>query len=213
MRRLLRPLIARSLIGMAALLIGLVYIAGVQAGPAGAAAPPAAVAPAAASGSVSYSQTAQPTEWDCGPTATYVAISVLQTPPSIAAITTAENTDENGTDSVADVTPVLNANGGNGFYVSKYIGGETATAAQIALLKSDVVYDISHGHAIVANVVGTGTDTGGTGHTYSGGHYLTVVGYSSSGDTVNIWDVAGGHAYSMSVSNLATWIAERGYSA
>ena len=59
-------------------------------------------------------------------------------------------------------------------------------------------------------------DNSGHPHSYPGGHFLTVVGYSDAGLTVNIADPAdaqGVGAYTLPVSKLADWVALRGYSA
>ena len=53
-------------------------------------------------------------------------------------------------------------------------------------------------------------------HSYAGGHYLTVVGYSNDGATAELADPADANGYGwywMDTTRLANWIAERGYSA
>lgn len=75
-------------------------------------------------------------------------------------------------------------------------------------------YDIDRGYPIVANVVGSAIDTDGDWHTYSGGHYLTIVGYSNNGWTVKLADSADANGYGwywMDTTRMAHWIAARGY--
>ncbi|MEU5567395.1 C39 family peptidase, partial [Micromonospora musae] len=70
------------------------------------------------------------------------------------------------------------------------------------------------GHAVVANIAGTSTDTDGNTHSYEGGHYISVIGYRDGGNTVTIADSADPNmaSYRISVEHLADWIATRGYS-
>lgn len=85
-------------------------------------------------------------------------------------------------------------------------------------LRSRIITTIGTRHrVIVANVLGSGVDLNGWLHSYSGGHYLTVVGYKTSdnAETVVIDDVAisnsGTHLYYMDLDELTTWIANKGY--
>ncbi len=83
-------------------------------------------------------------------------------------------------------------------------------------MRVNVVHAITNGHAVVVNVIGTATDLTGADKDYSGGHYLTVVGYGENGTTVKIGDSAdpnGSGSYWMSTVNLANWAASRGYAA
>jgi hypothetical protein len=60
------------------------------------------------------------------------------------------------------------------------------------------------------------TDLNGERHSYPGGHYLTVTGYSDEGRVVTITDPAdrvGSNEYQLPTEYLANWIAGRGYSA
>ena len=83
-------------------------------------------------------------------------------------------------------------------------------------LKSDVVTAINQGKPVVANIAGTVTDDNGDVHSYEGGHYLPIVGYSNGGATVKIADSAdtvGSPYYDISTDKVANWIATRGYAA
>ncbi|MGK5445842.1 C39 family peptidase, partial [Micromonospora sp. URMC 105] len=123
-------------------------------------------------------------------------------------------TTEAGTDSINDITPVLNKETGtNNTYRSVEIRDNRADDKQTGKLRADIVRTIDDGRAIVANIAGTATDTDGNTHSFEGGHYISVIGYRDNGNTVTIADSANPAqaSYRMSVDNLADWIATRGY--
>jgi YD repeat-containing protein len=73
-----------------------------------------------------------------------------------------------------------------------------------------------HGDPVVANIVGTVSDTIGEVHSYNGGHYLTITGYTQDGRLISITDPAdrvGGNEYQVPLDRMADWMATRGYSA
>jgi len=158
----------------------------------------------------------QPNYYYCGPAATRIALTALGARHDQDEIARRLGTTTSGTDSARDITRVLNSLGRTDAYRSTFIPGTSATQAETDRLQADVVRAISGGHPVVANVVGTATDTDGDTHSYPGGHYLTVVGYREDGRIVQIADpadVVGGGSYEMTVTDLADWIAQRGYSA
>ncbi|MFF0177060.1 phytochelatin synthase, partial [Micromonospora profundi] len=55
--------------------------------------------------------------------------------------------------------------------------------------------------------------TDGNTHSFEGGHYISVVGYTDNGNTVTIADSADPNtaSYDITVEHLADWIATRGY--
>ncbi len=160
---------------------------------------------------LSYTYIAQSYEWDCGPTAGQMVMSQWHISTSKQEMINLMQTDSNGTDSVANVIHAFNTKIGSAWYRTVYINGSTATAAQKATLKQDLLDDIAtYGHAFEANVVGSQPDTSGRYHSYSGGHYVAIVGYESSGSIARVADPAYGN-YWMSTNVLADWIAERGY--
>lgn len=112
----------------------------------------------------------------CGPAAVRMALTSRGFYPSQDHLAGQLGTDEGGTDSAADTTRVLNSEGQSGYYETKWIPGQSATPAEIDLLRHDVVYDIDRGYPIVANIVGDAVDTDGDWHSYSGGHYLVITG-------------------------------------
>jgi hypothetical protein len=192
-------------------------VAMTQAAPA----PPAPAQPGAPSVTpgakdLPYDFKLQPNYYYCGPAATRIALTAIGQAPSQDDVAKKLGTTTDGTNSAQETTRVLNSVAGKGVYQTKEIPGKKATAAEMDRLKNDVVHAVSGGRAVVANIAGTTNDTEGVSHSYEGGHYLTVVGYADGGLTVKIADPAdtqGDGSYSMSVINLANWIASRGYSA
>ncbi|MFJ2896110.1 C39 family peptidase [Streptomyces sp. NPDC087218] len=166
-----------------------------------------------------YKFETQSTYYYCGPAATRLALT--QRGRTVGQKTLAKDlrVEENGkqTDNIGLVTKVLNKRLSSSWYENKWIRGNTATKAQVALLKKDIRFDVNNGRAIVANVYGTATDTADRKHSYNQGHYLTVVGYAKNGDHAVIEDIAISssrtHRYTMTTKRLADWIALRGYSA
>ncbi|NES29140.1 phytochelatin synthase [Micromonospora terminaliae] len=157
---------------------------------------------------------AQPNFYYCGPAATRNAISVLGKNIDVDAMAKEMGTTENGTNSINDITPVLNKETGK-HYRSVEIKDGKADDKQTDTLRTDIVRTVDDGRAVVANIAGTTTDTDGNTHSFEGGHYISVVGYRDGGKTVTIADSADPNmaSYRISVDNLADWIATRGYSA
>ncbi|MEU9829255.1 C39 family peptidase [Micromonospora chersina] len=157
---------------------------------------------------------AQPNFYYCGPAATRNAISVLGKNIDVDAMAKEMGTTEAGTNSINDITPVLNKETGK-HYRSVEIRDGKADDKQTDTLRADIVRTVDDGRAVVANIAGTATDTDGNTHSFEGGHYISVVGYRDNGKTVTIADSADPNmaSYRMSVDNLADWIATRGYSA
>jgi hypothetical protein len=191
-----------------------VHAAAAQPGqPAAPAAPVPAVPSAKA---LNHSFQLQSTAWYCGPSATRVALSAQGKVFTQDQVATMLGTTQDGTPSANDVTRVLNQQLGAGKYHTVEISGSQASAAQVNQLKSDVVSAISAGKPVVANIAGTVTDDAGDVHSYEGGHYLPIVGYSNGGQTVKIADSAdtkGSPYYDISTTKVANWIATRGYAA
>ncbi|MCM0674368.1 C39 family peptidase [Micromonospora phytophila] len=157
---------------------------------------------------------AQPNFYYCGPAATRNALSVQGKEIDVDAMAKQMGTTEAGTDSINDITPVLNKETGkNNAYRSVEIRDNRADGKQTDKLRADIVRTIDDGRAVVANIAGTATDTDGVTHSFEGGHYISVIGYRDDGNTVTIADSANPEqaSYRMSVDNLADWIATRGY--
>ncbi|MDG4799814.1 C39 family peptidase [Micromonospora sp. WMMD980] len=158
---------------------------------------------------------AQPNFYFCGPAAARNALSVQGKNIDVDAMAKEMGTTENGTNSINDITPVLNKETGRkDAYKSVEIRSPKADDKQTDTLRADIVRTVDNGRAVVANIAGTATDTDGTTHSFEGGHYISVIGYRDDGHTVTIADSANPNmaSYRMSVDNLADWIATRGYS-
>ncbi|GIJ36675.1 C39 family peptidase [Micromonospora sediminimaris] len=158
---------------------------------------------------------AQPNFYYCGPAAARNALSVQGKNIDVDTMAKQMRTTEAGTNSINDITPVLNKETGKNVYKSVEIADPKADDKQTDKLRDDIVRTVNDGRAVVANIAGTATDTDGTTHSFEGGHYISVVGYRDGGDTVTIADSAdpAQASYRMSIDTLADWIATRGYSA
>ncbi|MFD6717516.1 phytochelatin synthase [Micromonospora sp. TSRI0369] len=158
---------------------------------------------------------AQPNFYFCGPAAARNALSVQGKNIDVHAMAEEMGTTEAGTNSINDITPVLNKEtGAKDAYKSVEISTPKADDKQTDILRADVVKTVDAGRAVVANIAGTATDTDGNTHSFEGGHYISVIGYRDDGRTVTIADSANPNTatYRMSIDNLADWIATRGYS-
>ncbi|WFF04918.1 C39 family peptidase [Micromonospora sp. WMMD1076] len=158
---------------------------------------------------------AQPNFYFCGPAAARNALSVQGKNIDVHAMAREMGTTEAGTNSINDITPVLNKEtGASNAYKSVEISTPKADDKQTDTLRTDVVKTVDAGRAVVANIAGTATDTDGTTHSFEGGHYISVIGYRDNGNTVTIADSADPTTatYRMTIDNLADWIATRGYS-
>ena len=157
---------------------------------------------------------AQPNFYYCGPAATRNALSVQGKNIDVDDMAKEMGTTEAGTNSINDITPVLNKETGKTTPTGRVeIRSPNADDKQTDKLRADIVRTVDDGRAVVANIAGTSTDTDGNTHSYEGGHYISVVGYHDNGNTVTIADSANPNtaAYQISVENLADWIATRGY--
>ena len=157
--------------------------------------------------------TLQPNGYYCGPAATRIALSAHGTPPTFDGLAGELGTTTAGTQSIDDITRVLNDHTG-GRYTSVHLGGDVSDA-QTDQLRTDVKASINDGDPVVANIVGQVVDSDGETHRYAGGHYVTVTGYSDDGGTVTITDPAdrkGDNTYQLTVDQLADWMQTRGYS-
>lgn len=152
----------------------------------------------------------QPNYFYCGPTATAIALNARGQIYSLDQMAAELHTTENGTDSVNDVTRTLNGHLGT-VYESVFIGGDDATPTEANKLWLDVIHAVTEGFAVVANVIGSIRTSDGWTYNYPTGHYVTVVG-TDDVSSVYVADVDK-REYWITVGQLATWIASRGYSA
>ncbi len=161
-----------------------------------------------------YSYEAQTAYWNCGPAAVRNALSASGVETTQDAMVAPLGATENGTNSAEDTTRGLNQMVKGSPWRTKMIPGP-ATPAQMDRLQADVVKAITDGRGVVANIVGSATDTDGGWHSFPGGHYIAVVGYKNDGRTVRIADSADPSlpAYWITTIDLANWMVTRGYSA
>ncbi|NES26416.1 phytochelatin synthase [Micromonospora terminaliae] len=192
---------------------GLMVCGGTVVGPAVAAhAAPSAAVKGKGERSAGYEYEAQPNFFYCGPASTRIALSAEGKEVSQDELAAKLGTTENGTDSAIDITRVLNEYTG-GKYKTTEIRDDVATKEQVERLRADVKAAVDQGRPVVANILGGALDIDGVEHSYPG-HYLTVVEYKDDGNTVLIADPASPNepTYWMDVTELANWIAGRGYS-
>ncbi|MEU6731689.1 C39 family peptidase [Streptomyces physcomitrii] len=159
----------------------------------------------------------QETGWWCGPAATRIALSARIAPPSQGDLAAQLGTTENGTDHISQVTGVLNANLGTGWYETKEMPNDPPSQAQKDLLWSDIVTDVDNNYPIVANIVAPpGNQPPGYPSDQTIYHYFTVIGYDDANRTVLIADPAsfgGNQIYWLSFDQLASLIPPKGYAA
>jgi hypothetical protein len=164
----------------------------------------------------SYEGALQPNGYYCGPAATRIALTAHGYRPSFDDLARALGTTPAGTASIFEVTRVLNDVHGYERYHSVELSHRGATSAQVKRLRYDVMKAINEGDPVVANVIGTVTDTAGEVHSYNGGHYVAITGYTDRGRMLTVTDPAdrvGSNEYQVPVRVMADWISSRGYTA
>lgn len=180
-------------------------------------APPAKVEGVKAAAELNIQYQIQETGYWCGPAATRIAISAKNgAPPSQQQLANELPTSTNGTDWIGQVTRVLNAHVGGGWYETKEMPNDPPTQAQRDLLWRDIVLDVDKGYAIVANIVAPANNHPPGYPNYTIYHYFTIIGYNSDNMTVKIADPAnfgGNQIYWLTFNQLATLIPPKGYSA
>jgi hypothetical protein len=168
-----------------------------------------------------YKWLGQPNGYWCGPASTRIALSTRLTElPAQPVLADFLGTTTEGT-ARADVISALNTwLTPHTPYESIPVDGRP-TQAQRDLLKRNLVWRISTGFPVVANVLSGWRPPGYPTGTI--GHFVAVVGYEQRGEKVLIADPAAeGSAgprwenvprtYWISFQNLGTWIGGRGYS-
>lgn len=181
--------------------------------PAAVAAPAPAPAMPAQGSIEHYVGALQPNGYYCGPAATRIALSAHGTPPTFDSLAGELGTTTAGTNSIDDITRVLNAHEGDGHYTSTHLDAQV-NDQQTDQLRTNVEKTINNGDVVVANIAGKVTDTAGENHAYMGGHYLTITGYSDDGHTVTVTDPAdkiGSNNYQLPINTMANWMTNHGY--
>ncbi|ODB74051.1 C39 family peptidase, partial [Micromonospora sp. II] len=99
---------------------------------------------------------AQPNFYFCGPAAARNALSVQGKNIDVHAMAREMGTTEAGTNSINDITPVLNKETGKDVYKSTEIPVDKARDRdKVDKLRADVVKTVDDGRAVVANIAGT----------------------------------------------------------
>ncbi|MFC0566021.1 C39 family peptidase [Plantactinospora siamensis] len=157
---------------------------------------------------------AQPNYYYCGPAAARNALSADGHGISVDDLAKHMGTTEAGTNSAEDITRALNTVLGADKYRTTALSDPHVKPEQADQLQRDVRATLDDNRALVANVAGTATDTDGAAHSYEGGHYIAVVGYQDDGRQVLIADSANPDvaSYWVNTTDLANWMATRGYS-
>jgi len=157
---------------------------------------------------------AQPNFYWCGPAAARNALTATGHDITMADLAHQMGTTQAGTNSANDITAALNKATGSDKYHTTELANPTITPQQADTVKRDIITTIEDNRAVVANVAGTATDTDGTTHSYQGGHYIAIHGHRDNGNQVEIADSANPNTahYWINTTDLAHWMATRGYS-
>ena len=112
----------------------------------GAAAPASATAPSQVI--VPHATYKQSTYYNCGPTATQIALTSWGINDSVSTLASLEGTTTDGTNDINNVVYALNHEvsrykGYSNWYRSVHISGSTATSTQVATLKQDMLLDMA----------------------------------------------------------------------
>ncbi|MFC8531942.1 C39 family peptidase [Nocardia sp. NPDC057227] len=172
----------------------------------------------------------QETGWWCGPASTQTVLNSLGiVKPERDFMRELEdlegNTgwdDQDGTDSIRQITTVLNGYAPG--YVTRQLPNDPPTAEQVDLLWRDITASIDAGFGVVANIDAPVSNyprgvKGSTSPRYGGGevlHYFAVMGYDDDPRLRAVWIADSGfppYGYWMSFDQLASLIPPKGYSA
>ncbi|MCU1282106.1 MAG: hypothetical protein JWM53_5652 [bacterium] len=166
----------------------------------------------------------QETQYWAGPAAARIAMSTrTSNPPSQQTLATFLGTTPAGTDNIGLVKNALNHYLATTWFETKTIS-DPATQPERDLLRRDVLFNLNNGYPLVADVVSGFRPPGyppGPALIYT---YVAIVGYDSNGDRVLVADPGaegfGGagwqgvaRTYWISLADLGTWIAGKGYTA
>lgn len=157
----------------------------------------------------------QSTGYWCGPTATRIALSARTSAPSQSSLAGQLGTTTNGTDSIVQVTGVLNVNLGGNAYQTTEMPNDPPTVDQRNRFWDDIVASIDQNYPVVANIVAPPSNhPPGYPSDRTIYHYFTVIGYNPDTHEAFIADPAnfGGHSqYWLPFAQLATLVPPKGY--
>lgn len=164
----------------------------------------------------------QEQSWDCGPASAQVVLNGRSIFYSEDDLIRRIGTDEDGTDYVGLIEPVLNGFLPEAQYASVYIENDPPTADQKTRLWDDIRRSIDAGYGVVMNWVAPPSNyprgvKGSTSPAYGGGtvfHYVPCMGYDDEAQAVYIADPGfRPHGYWISLDQCASLIAPKGYAA
>lgn len=179
------------------------------------------VADAPAKVQLNFTWKGQETGYWCGPGSTRIALTTVLAAdkvPTQTQLATALGTTKDGTVR-ANVIPVLNSYINPATPYADYPVDTVPTDDQRALLKATIIARLAAGEPVIANVLSGWRPPGYPTGTI--GHFVAVVGYDTTNDTVMIADPAGLGApsprwvnvpssYWISLQNFGTWVGGRG---
>lgn len=169
-----------------------------------------------------HNVTPQEQGWDCGPASTQVVLNGRGVIISEGDLIPQEGTDQDGTDDVDLVVPVLNKYLPEAGYQSVHMPNDPPTQAQKNALWNHIVESINSGHGLVANIVAPPSNyprgvKGSVSPAYAGGtvfHYIPLMGYDDDPALRAVWVADPGFrpfGYWVSFDQLATLIPPKGY--
>lgn len=162
----------------------------------------------------------QETGWWCGPASSQIVLTARGIHvPEVELMRELEALegnvgwdDQDGTDSVTQVTTVLSRRTGQP-YVTRQIPNDPPTRAQVDLLREDVRKSIDGGNGVVANIVAVPSNRPPGYPAQKIYHYIAIVGYDEA-QGVYVADPAnfGGYQhYWLTWEKIASLIAPKGY--
>lgn len=166
--------------------------------------------------SVSIDFEYQQTGYWCGPASTRIALSARGVHVTQQQMANELPTTQAGTDSITQVTAVLNRHLNPQWYETKQMPNDPPTQQQKELLWHDITYDVDNGYVIVANIVAPPNNHPPGYPNTTIYHYLTIIGYNPDTHEVLVADpagFAGTPTYTLSFDQMASLIPPKGYSA
>lgn len=169
-----------------------------------------------------HTYSVQETSWWCGPASSQIVLTARGiNVPEVDLMRDLEALegnrgwdDQDGTDSIVQVTTVLGRRTGQP-YVTRQIPNDPPTQSQKDLLREDVRKSIDGGNGVVANIVAPpGNQPPGYPAWQTIYHYIAIVGYDDA-QGVYVADPAnfsGIHNYWLTWDKIASLIAPKGYS-
>ncbi len=156
----------------------------------------------------------QQTGYWCGPASTRIVLSARGAAPTQGQLAGELGTTVDGTDSIDQVTSVLNRHLGAGRYASKWMPHDPPTQDEKMRLWNDVVVSVDQGYGVVANIVAPPNNHPPGYPNTTIYHYIALVGYNPDTWEIYVADPAnfgGNQRYWLSFDQVATLIPPKGY--